>query len=545
MEAKTLTSDLIVIGGGLGGVAAAQAALEAGRSVILTEENLWLGGQLTSQLVPTDEHLFIETTGANSSYRSFREALRQYYRDHFPLTEDARRDPLLNPGAAWVSPISVDPRVAVSVISNMLMAYESADRLTVLTRTRAIAVGTEGDRVTEVTVRGEDGQVTQLRAPFVIDATELGDLLALGGVEYVSGRESREMTGEPHAAETADPTDMQGATWCFAIDYREGEDHTIERPAEYEKFRDWEPEQLDHERLLSLGDTIEPGQKPDRLWRLELNPDDAYPFPDVDLDHRNMGNSPDLWTYRRIAARHQFAPGFYTSDITIVNWPMNDYVGGALFDVPDAAHHWEQAKELAKSLLYWLQTDVPRPDGGKGYPGIRLRADIAGTADGFAQYPYIRESRRIVAKQTIVEQEVALSVRGDQPAPVYPDSVGVGHYFWIDRHPSTVSGRHQSDLPQPFEIPLGALIPQRVRNLLPACKNIGTTQITNGCYRLHPVEWSIGEAAGALAAFCIDRGIDSHELYADADLVDAYQQTLVDRGVQLHWPEGTRWGWER
>ena len=40
----------------------------------------------------------------------------------------------------------------------------------------------------------------------------------------------------------------------------------------------------------------------------------------------------------------------------------------------------------------------------------------------------------------------------------------------------------------------------RMRNLLPACKNIGTTHITNGCYRLHPVEWNIGEAAGVLAA---------------------------------------------
>ena len=37
----------------------------------------------------------------------------------------------------------------------------------------------------------------------------------------------------------------------------------------------------------------------------------------------------------------------------------------------------------------------------------------------------------------------------------------------------------------------------------PAGKNIGTTHITNGCYRLHPVEWNVGEAAGALAAHCL------------------------------------------
>lgn len=545
MGTTELKADVVIVGGGLGGVSAALAVLEAGRTAILTDENLWLGGQLTSQLVPTDEHLFIESTGANRSYAQFREALRQYYRDHFPLTEEARNDPHLNPGAAWVSPISVDPRVAVAVIGDLLLPFESNGQLTIMRHTKAISAEADGDILRNVTVRDNEGRTTLLSAPFILDATELGDLLALGGVEFISGRESKEMTGEPNAAETADATDMQGATWCFAIDYIEGEDHTIERPLEYEKFRDWAPAQLDNELILSLGDTIEPGQKPDRLWRLDMNPDDAFPFSEIDLDHRNMGKSPDLWTYRRIAARNQFEPNFYASDITVVNWPMNDYVGGALFDVPDAETHWEQAKELSKSLLYWLQTDVPRPDGGKGYPGIRLRADIAGTADGFAQYPYIRESRRILAKQTIVEQDVALSSRGDKPAQSYADTVGVGHYFWVDRHPSTVSGRHQSDLPQPFEIPLGALIPQRVRNVLPACKNIGTTQITNGCYRLHPVEWSIGEAAGAVAVYCLENNIDSHELYADARKIADFQAQLVARGVQLRWPEGLLWGWER
>lgn len=44
-----------------------------------------------------------------------------------------------------------------------------------------------------------------------------------------------------------------------------------------------------------------------------------------------------------------------------------------------------------------------------------------------------------------------------------------------------------------------------MENLLPGAKNLGTTHITNGCHRLHPVEWNVGEAAGALAAFCAQR----------------------------------------
>ena len=91
-------------------------------------------------------------------------------------------------------------------------------------------------------------------------------------------------------------------------------------------------------------------------------------------------------------------------------------------------------------------------------------------------------------------------------AQAFHDSVGIGAYR-IDLHPST-AGRSYVDVSSwPFQIPLGALIPVRVRNLLPACKNLGTTHITNGCYRLHPVEWNIGEASGALAAYCLDKDL--------------------------------------
>ena len=84
--------------------------------------------------------------------------------------------------------------------------------------------------------------------------------------------------------------------------------------------------------------------------------------------------------------------------------------------------------------------------------------------------------------------------------------MGIGAYR-IDLHPGT-AGRSYVDVSSwPFQIPLGALIPVRVKNLLPACKNLGTTHITNGCYRLHPVEWNIGEASGALAAYCLDKEI--------------------------------------
>lgn len=536
---KEFETDIVIIGGGVGGVAAALAALDRGCRVILTEQTDWLGGQLTSQLVPSDEHFFIEKDGSNTSYRRFRDALRDYYRTWYPLTEEARADPHLNPGAAWVSPISVEPRVAVAVIDSLLQPYRASDRLTVLLQHRPVAAETIGDHVVSITVSDATGEQTVLRAPMFLDATELGDVLDLAGVEHVSGRESRDQTGEPGAAETADPTDMQGVTWCFVMDHIDGEDHTIDRPVDYEFYRDWTPPHRNGVPTLDWRAGINKDGSARREDLMTVNPDDD-PFA-VDVDHRNMGRHAELWTYRRIAARRQFQPGFFASDIIVVNWPANDYVGGPLFGVPDAADHWGRAKALSASLLYWLQTEAPRPDGGTGWPGLRLRPDISGTPDGFAMYPYIRESRRISAVTTIREQDVSLQLLGDRGARVYHDSVGVGHYYWIDRHPGTKGTTWDGGIPQPFEIPLGALLPVRMRNLLPAAKNIGTTQITNGCYRLHPVEWSIGEAAGALAAFVTTRKTETHAVRENRGLLEDFLGDLERGGVQRHWPDGLRW----
>jgi hypothetical protein len=89
----------------------------------------------------------------------------------------------------------------------------------------------------------------------------------------------------------------------------------------------------------------------------------------------------------------------------------------------------------------------------------------------------------------------------------------------------------------PFQIPLGALIPKRVENLIPACKNIGTTHITNGCYRLHPVEWNIGEAAGALAAHANQTKQSPRRIRNDAKLLADFQTKLMQQGFELAWPK--------
>jgi hypothetical protein len=73
--------------------------------------------------------------------------------------------------------------------------------------------------------------------------------------------------------------------------------------------------------------------------------------------------------------------------------------------------------------------------------------------------------------------------------------------------------------------------------LIAACKNIGTTHISNGAYRLHPVEWAIGEAAGALAAYCLAGDLTPAAVWTSTAHTRALQQRLIDRGVHIAWPQ--------
>jgi hypothetical protein len=538
---RELQTDVLVVGGGMGGVAAALAAAEHGARVVLVEGDRWLGGQLTAQAVPPDEHPWAEMFGVTASYRSLREGIRRYYRQHYPLTPAARRAPQLNPGAGLVSRLCHEPRVAVAVIESMLAPARSAGRLTVLQPYRVESVAVDGDSVQAVTLvpdraRRVDEPPTEpitVQARYVLDATETGDLLPLAGAEYVTGAESREDTGEPSAKDVAEPLTMQAVSWCFAMDHVDG-DHTIERPATYDYWRSVRPS-IWPGPLLAFSWPNPRTLEPSHGW-LAPNPDDD-PLA-VDADQSKDAGTDDLWRFRRIAARRQFEPGAYASDITLVNWPMIDYLEGPLFEVSadEAAKHRTAARDLALSALYWMQTEAPRPDGGTGFPSLRLRGDLLGSNDGLAQDPYIRESRRIRAVTTVREQDVSLAVRGEHGATRYEESVGVGMYR-IDLHPSTGGDTYLDVASTPFQIPLGALLPVRLTNLLAAAKNVGTTHITNGAYRLHPVEWNIGEAAGTLAAHCLATRTTPHAVHSSPQRLHDFQQALTRRGVQLAWPE--------
>ena len=140
--------EILIVGGSLGGIAAAIAAADAGRSVLLVEETAWLGGQATSQGVSAlDENGWIETTGGTRCYLSFRKEIRDWYRRNATLKPEAARKEHFNPGNGWVSRVCFEPNAALAVIDDMLAPATARNPLRVLKRCKAYAVRVEDGHV--------------------------------------------------------------------------------------------------------------------------------------------------------------------------------------------------------------------------------------------------------------------------------------------------------------------------------------------------------------------------------------------------------------
>jgi len=531
--------DLLVVGGGLGGVAAAlratadDASVKRGIKVCLTEETDWIGGQITSQGVSVlDENYLVEGSGACRSYQQLRGSIRNHYKQNFQLTDEAAENFAFNPGSCWVTRLSFEPKVALDILYEMLKPAIDGGRLSIYKRSKPIYVKLKSGEIIcaganqgrplgkkEVQAVGvldfETGKITEFRPTLCLDATELGDLLPLVGLEYSTGSDSRKDTGEPHAPEVGNKDNVQDFTYPFDVEYRPNEKNLIEKPPHYEEFKEKGKFSFAGYKMF------ESVKRPAPMVVHEGNHVEEHGWYDP------------FWTYRRLLAKQNFASGM-DYDLATINWESNDLRGENIIDQPSdvEANRLALGKSVSLGFLYWLQREAPRDDGGNGYPELTLRSDVLGTTDGCSKYPYIRESRRVRAHQTIGESDIVASTNSGARARAFSDSVGIGFYP-VDIHGhQEIPGAGQET--KPFQIPLGALIPKQETNVLPACKNIGTTHITNGAYRLHPVEWAIGEAQGTLCTLLLNKSIKHQTLFETASILNL-QHALVENGAPIYW----------
>lgn len=464
--------------------------------------------------MPPDEHKWIEETGCTASYRAYRNKVRDYYRCHPFIIDELKTKDFFCPGGSSVSRLSHPPKLALKFLTEMLQPALDSGKLKIYYHAKLRSAETSGNDIRSITVEIE-GESYLAEGKYFLDGSDEGELIAKSGCEYVTGAESKAMTGEPSAADTYLPQDRQPVTWSLAFENRRKGDFVIEKPAEYERFKKLMTPYDKYPVFSMYGPDSSTGKA--KLFGMYNG--------EVDKDGNKLFG---LYTYRRIVNSGHFKENYEPYDITMLNWPQNDYFLGNTFDCDNAEEHREMAKQLTLSFFYWLQTEAPNGDK-KGYPFFRACCEAVGTADGTTKTYYVRESRRILSKFTIRENDVA---KGGKPD--FYDSVGVGSYP-IDLHITTQTHSFFYKPSERFTIPLGAMIPVRMTNLIPACKNIGATHLTGGCYRLHPVEWNVGESAGLLAAYAIERNVLPSEIREDPALLREFQSLLTENGIQLHW----------
>ncbi|MBT9315320.1 FAD-dependent oxidoreductase [Leptothoe spongobia] len=473
-NSERLITEVLVVGGGTGGTAAAIQAARSGAQVLLVSEWPWLGGMLTAAGVtaPDGNELAAFQTGL---WGAFLRAL-----------EKRQLGGLHN---AWVSFFTYEPAVGAAIFADWVAALPN---LTWRWGHRPRSVMRSGDRVTGVAFDqfSVDAQIT-------IDGTELGDLLALGDVPYRWGWETQGQWHEPSAPKSLnDPTDplalaiekypVQSPTWVVVMqDYGEGQTAPL---------------------IPSIGSHAGSRASFAGAW-------EGY-------------GAEQFLNYGRL-------PG----NRFMINWPQqgNDYgVGLDRLIASDAARYdyWQEAKDHSQQFAHGIQAEL----GTRYGLAEGVFPELAGTPGGgaFALYPYYRESRRLVGLTTVSERDI-LPMPGGQVAPLpvngdgMVDAIAIGNYpndhhypgFDMPLAPKAIrwGGRWTGT---PFTIPYRSLVPAEIDGLLAGDKNISVTHIANGATRLQPVVLGIGQAAGVAAALCVQQRCQPRELS-----VQDVQQTLL------------------
>lgn len=519
--------DIAVVGASLGGVLAAWRACEAGRRVLLTSEFDWIGGQLTAQGVPPDEHRLIEYGGASESYLAFRRAMRSLYLANPDFIDNTEMTEGMNPGDGWVTRLCIEPIHALHYLQKLLTPHMANGRLTMLTGTRLDSAVRVGRKIESVIVANTADEKIAIDARYFLDGTDTGALIAAAKLPYRLGKEAHAEFGERDAPLVANRFDQQPCTVVVALALGEMPRQPMAKPEAYEFWRDYQVPQYGY-RLFSH---FIPGPAAGKS---------------VALSFFGSGQTLDLWRYRRVvSARNWRIP---VEEISLINWAQNDYALSPLLDGPVAENNVvAAARELTASLVHWLQTDAPHDNDDKGtsdgcsvgFSHLHASSEILASPAAFpgqAQQVYVRESRRLVGLDCLTQTDIlADASTGGMSEPFHAvNSVGVAWYN-MDVHPTCVSGHGVNAKVRPFTLPLGCFIPRDCDNLIPACKNISVTHLANASTRTHPTEWLIGEVAALLADFALRSNQSLVDIHRSAALAGDFQRHLVAQGIPIRW----------
>ena len=619
---RTEECELLVIGGGLAGVAASYEALLAGRTVCMTEITDWVGGQISSQGTSALD----ERTTQRSKlffprgYLEFRERIEKFYNE-------------LNPGDCWVSESCFLPKDAHKVMWQQLKDAEAKGDgklkwfpATVVKDLEIQTIEGEGtgkqiisaiaiqhspkkkylplnalplsstiedaysyedsSRFSKEIIRFIPASTSDTAADwYVIEATETGEIVALADVPYRLGIDPLSAFEPSSSSVEGDPYCTQGFTYTFAMEATKDPQEN-EKPTFYDQHKYYYSYELERLANFDLVFTYR------RIWSPKTG--DKEKFGGIEFTEPTPGDiSMQNWTWG-----NDYRPGTSQDNLVYTRRQLKELgqlePGGWLGGL--RTRTLSRGEDHALGYFYWLvegATDSQLGDGVKQpQPNHRLLTGLdspMGTVHGLSKYPYIREGRRIIGRVypgysqgfSVTEIDISRANYRDEHysenlnpttyrqlwkgvdglevfrnknrdmdieeiqrrtrSTIYPDSVGVGHYA-IDFHPCMEESpaekpgnterkgeRQGGGQAYPFQIPLRAMIPQEIDNLIVAGKSIATSHIAAAAYRVHSFEWSSGAAAGIAAIFGLDRGFMPYQLVDEPFIHEEELQILKDK----------------
>jgi len=465
MVNQIFTADVLVVGGGTGGTAAAIQAARQGVQTILVSETPWLGGMLTSAGVaaPDGNELAAFQTGL---WGEFVRSLQ--HRETGGLDN------------SWVSMFTYDPRTGAKLLADWVQQLPNLQWIAGQTPLEVLQQGSciTGVRFADVIVK----------AKVTLDATELGDLLALAEVPHRWGWELQSEFEEPSAPVTTNELTQQ---------------YPVQAPT-------W---------VVILKDFGIEGVAPE------------IPAPPRDDPEQFVG------AWEGYGAEQFLNYGRLPGGLFMINWPLygNDYgegVGRLVESQGKRQQFLQEARWHTQSFARFIQTQLGRRYGlaEQVFP----YSPLGGGA--YALHPYYRESRRLQGVVTVREQDI-LPVAGGRVASLPVDTTDRGSAInsagAIDAIASIAVGNYANDhhypgvdfplkpksirwggrwTGTPFTIPYGCLVPVATDGLLVCEKNISVSHIANGSTRLQPIVMNIGQAAGMAAALCVRMGCQPRDL---------------------------------
>lgn len=430
---QSITTEVLVIGGGVGGVAAGIQSARSGVHTMIVEETPWLGGMLSSAGVSATDGNHDLHSGL---WQEFREALYRHYNTK-------------NLATGWVSNTLFEPHVADSIFKAWAGSYRNLQVRYHYRFLRAVVKNGEIKAASFINARRE---IITIHAKVVIDATEMGDVLADAHVPYSLGMEPDSSSGENTGINVGNDI-VQDLTYAAILkDYGNDSAHLISRPEGYD------PKEFDGACTSYYKDA-------------------ALEKPTID-------------------ARKMLEYGRLPNHKWMLNWPKrgNDtYLNIVELSPGEREKELEKAKANTLRFIYFIQHEL-------GFHHVGIATDEFPTTDHLPLIAYYREGRRVKGLVRLTTADIIRPF--SQKSALYRTGIAVGDYP-IDHHhaknPGVPKALHFPSIPS-FSVPAGTLLNRSVANLIAAEKAISVTNVVNGTSRLQPCVMLTGQAAGIIAS---------------------------------------------